>query len=147
MTPPDLARLHARCFSRPRPWTEAEFASLLDSTGVFLVAEPHGFALGRAVAGEAELLTLAVDPACRRRGVARGLLARFETEACARGAASAFLEVASDNAPAQALYASAGFTETGRRRNYYAGGATPPADAVLLAKSLAAPAAPGRRSP
>ena len=119
MTPADLAALHAACFTSPRPWSEAEFAGFLSNRLVFLLTEPGGFLLGRVIADEAEILTLAVDPACRRRGIAARLVDAFLTESKQRGAASAFLEVAESNSAARALYASAGFTESGRRRGYY----------------------------
>lgn len=116
-----LARLHAACFTHPRPWSAAEFQALLADPAVFLeTAEGHaGFALGRAAAGEAELLTLAVDPLFRRRGIGGTLLAAFEAAARGRDAETAFLEVAEDNLPARALYAAAGYAETGRRPGYY----------------------------
>jgi ribosomal-protein-alanine N-acetyltransferase len=88
------------------------------------------------VAGEAELLTLAVAPPARRRGRGRALLAAFEQGARERGACEAFLEVAADNAPAVALYAGAGYSELGRRPGYYsrAAGAV---DALLMGRALA----------
>ena len=119
MTPAELARLHAASFTMPRPWDEAEFTSLLSGPGVFLLTRDAGFLLGRAIAGEAEILTLAVSPAARRQGTGRGLVASFLDEARSRGAESAFLEVAADNAPAIALYRAAGFAEAGRRRGYF----------------------------
>lgn len=138
MSPAALAALHAACFRRPRPWTEAEFAALLAGPGVILVTDAAGFALGRAAGGEAELLTLAVIPEARRRGLGRALLVRFEAEARARGAAEVFLEVAADNLPARALYARAGYGQAGRRRGYYAAGPEGPAtDALVLRRSLA----------
>lgn len=132
MTPDRLARLHGACFVRPRPWTAAEFAGLLDSPHVFVLSRPEGFLLGRVAADEAELLTLAVAPAARRRGIARGLLAGFAATSRARGAVRAFLEVAADNAPAQALYRGAGWREAGRRRRYYAADL----DAVVMGLDL-----------
>ncbi|MCL4842987.1 MAG: ribosomal protein S18-alanine N-acetyltransferase [Bryobacteraceae bacterium] len=63
---------------------------------------------------EAEILNLAVDPAHRRRGLARKLLA-----AAFRAPRTFFLEVRESNASAQALYRSLGFTECGRRPGYY----------------------------
>ncbi|WP_461469811.1 GNAT family N-acetyltransferase [Pararhodobacter sp.] len=139
MTPDALAHLHAQCFTVPAPWSAASFASLLDSPHVFLCADPEGraFVLGRVVAGEAELLTIATHPGARRAGLGRALMQAFEAEARARGAEGAFLEVAETNAPARALYAACGFAEAGRRRGYYAaaGGAT--VDAMILCKSLA----------
>lgn len=119
MTPADLARFHAGAFTSPRPWTEAEFASLLGGPGVVLVTQPEGFALGRALAGEAELLTIAVIDTARRRGIGSRLLRSFLVEAAARGAGTVFLEVAEDNTAALALYLAAGFVEAGRRRAYY----------------------------
>lgn len=138
-TPHSLAALHARCFTAPPPWSAASFAALLDSPAVFLVADPdtRAFALGRVIAGEAELLTLATDPAARRQGLARALMARFEAGARARGAESAFLEVAEDNAPARALYAACGFAPAGRRPGYYVGPDGSRTAALILCKSLA----------
>ena len=134
MTPEALAALHARAIRVPRPWAAAEFAGLMTSRGVFLIAdaEGRGFALGRVAGPEAELLTLVVAPEDRRRGIARDLLARFAATARAGGATAGFLEVAAGNAPARALYAAAGWRESGLRRSYYAiaGGATE--DAIMM---------------
>ena len=132
MTPEMLARIHAASFTHPRPWTAAEFTALQTDPANFLIAHETGFILGRTVLDEAELLTLAVDPKARRQGTGATLLRAFETEAITRGAATAFLEVASDNAPAQALYRGAGWHEAGRRRNYYAAGI----DAMVLRKDF-----------
>lgn len=140
MTPADLARLHAECFTSPRPWSEQEFADLLEGRGVFLLSEDGAFLLGRVVADEAELLTLAVDPAKRRLGVASRLVQAFLAEARARGAATAFLEVAADNTPAIALYSANGFAESGRRRGYYATPEGQRIDAVLMSQVLECPA-------
>ena len=140
MTPAALARLHAEAFTTPRPWSEVEFASLLSGTGSFLVAEPQGFALGRAIAGEAELLTIAVADQARRGGIGRRLLTAFLKEAAERGSATVFLEVAADNAPAIALYRAAGFAQTGRRRGYYAGPGGHRIDALVLSRAMTGPA-------
>ena len=135
MTPEALAALHARAFTMPPPWSAAAFRGLLESEGVFLCTAASGFALGRAVAGEAELLTIAVEPAARGQGTGRALLDAFEAEAAARGAATAFLEVAADNGAALALYDRAGYRETARRRGYYRG-LEGPVDAAILARDL-----------
>jgi len=138
MSPAAMAALYARAFPAGRPWREGEIAALTDASGGFALTEPDGFVLGRALAGEAELLTLAVEPARHRHGTGRRLLARFEAEAARRGADRAFLEVAADNTAARALYRAAGWGETGRRRGYYArpAGAV---DALVLRKALAWP--------
>ena len=123
MTPEALAAIHARCFpSHPRPWSAPEFADLLANRLNFLLTRPEGFLLGRVIADEAELLTLAVAPEARRMGLGRALLTEFAHTSTERGACEAFLEVASDNAPAIALYASAGWQRAGTRRDYYAPG-------------------------
>ncbi len=138
---PDLATLaaiHAASFVNPRPWSAPELRALLDGTGTFLLAEPGGFLIGRTVADEAELLTLAVAPDRRRGGIGARLIAAFTAEALARGSATAFLEVAADNAAALALYRRHGFAETGRRRRYYADGPGAPVDALVLCRVLPA---------
>ncbi|NHF73968.1 ribosomal protein S18-alanine N-acetyltransferase [Paracoccus xiamenensis] len=132
MTPETLARIHAASFTLPRPWSAAEFASLLRDPANFLLTQGAGFILGRTVLDEAELLTLAVSPHSRRRGLGSRLLQAFEDAAVARMASTAFLEVASDNSAARALYASANWQNAGRRRNYYAAGI----DAVVMRKDL-----------
>ncbi len=114
--------LHATSFDAP--WDSGEFGQLLAQPGVaglmWAAPVPQGFILIRAVADEAEILTLAVTPAHRRQGVAAGLL----TEACrmlrAGGTHRLFLEVAEDNLPARRLYEAHGFETTGRRSRYYA---------------------------
>ena len=133
-----LAALHRRCFTVPRPWSAAEIAGLLAAAGAILIAVPQGFALGRAVAGEAELLTLAVAPEARRQGIGRGLVTDFIARAAAQGAATVFLEVAADNAAALALYRAAGFAEAGRRRGYYRRPDGAAADALVLRRALPA---------
>jgi len=160
MSPEALADLHRRAMAHARPWPPAAFSDLLAQPAVFLVTapgssafkypgererqglshraapDPAGFALGRAVAGEAELLTLAVGPEARWQGLGRALLGEFEAEARSRGAGAAFLEVAEDNAPALALYLVAGWSEAGRRPAYYARDHGEPANALILRKSL-----------
>ena len=137
MTPDALSALHARCFTSPRPWTAAEFAGWLADPLAFLLVEGDaGFLLGRAVAGEAELLTLAITPEARRRGLGQKLVSRFFYQARLRGAETAFLEVAEDNTPARALYVRAGFVETGRRRGYYARPDGPATDALVMTRLL-----------
>lgn len=132
MTPDALATLHAACFTRPRPWSPAEFAGLLTSPATRLFQSPDGFLLARIIADEAELLTLAVSPTARRTGQGATLVLRFLADAAAAGAETAFLEVAADNVPAISLYRRTGWTEAGRRRNYYA----PGVDALVLRRDL-----------
>ena len=144
VAPPDpeaLAALHASVFTVPRPWSAAEFRALLASRGSFAVTRPAepglgGFALVRALAGEAELLTLAVAPDMRRQGIGRQLLEAALEGAAARGAWVMLLEVAADNAPAVALYEAAGFARVARRPRYYRDAFGDAVDALILSRAL-----------
>jgi ribosomal-protein-alanine N-acetyltransferase len=108
-----------------------------------LTAEPGGFALGQVVAGEAELLTIAVAPGERRQGLGRRLLDLFLMECAARGASAVYLEVAAGNAAALGLYRSAGFSPAGRRRAYYHAPDGTATDALILRRATG-PALPER---
>ncbi len=94
-----------------------------------------GFALGRVVLDEAELLTIAVAKHTRRQGLGRKCLTDFEAEAARLGARLAHLEVAATNEAALALYSKAGWQQTGMRRAYYK---SPEGriDAILMQKTL-----------
>ena len=131
-----MAAIHAACFTTPRPWSAAEIASILDSAFAFVLTEPSGFLIGRVVAGEAELITLAVDPRARKRGIGGRLVDGFLAEARARGAESVFLEVLATNLPAQSLYARKGFEPKGKRRGYYQTPAGARLDALVLARAI-----------
>lgn len=139
MTPAALSALHQSAFSTPRPWSEAEIASLLTGIGVFWLGDMRGFVMGRSVAGEVEVLTLAVAPEMRRQGIARALMQGFAEQAIATGAETAFLEVAADNAAAIELYLSLGYTLAGRRRGYFETPQGQRIDALVMTKALAAP--------
>jgi ribosomal-protein-alanine N-acetyltransferase len=137
MTPEALAALHALAFgAAPRPWTAAEFAALLGEPSTLYVALEGGFALGRVTGPEAELLTLAVDPLARRRGIGRRLVVAFEAAAAARGAEEVLLEVAVTNVAARALYGGLGYIRVGRRPGYYRATGVPPVDALVLRRLL-----------
>ena len=133
MTPDELAALHHAAFATERPWSANEFAALLKTAHVSSTTCLHGFALVRAVAGEAELLTLAVHPGHRRMGKADWLMASWMATAPAE---TAFLEVAADNLPALGLYRKHGFAESGRRKGYYRRADGTSADAVLMTAAL-----------
>jgi ribosomal-protein-alanine N-acetyltransferase len=129
-----LAGIHAATF--PAPWDATALAGLLTQAGVFAVEQPDGFILLRTVADEAEILTLAVHPKARRRGLGARLVRVGVAGAAAQGATRLFLEVADDNAAALALYARAGFSEAGRRPGYYARPDGGRQDALILALNL-----------
>ncbi|MEL7164537.1 MAG: GNAT family N-acetyltransferase [Pseudomonadota bacterium] len=130
MSPESLAALHARAMRIERAWTATSFRGLLATPHTHLTALQDGFALWRAIANEAELLTIAVDPAAQRQGRGTRLMHIWQ-DAAARVAHQAFLEVAVDNAPARALYAKCGFACIATRKNYYARGSGR-VDALIL---------------
>ncbi|RFD19967.1 ribosomal-protein-alanine N-acetyltransferase [Komagataeibacter melaceti] len=125
-----LARIHAAAFPVSHQWDAKAMETLLAMPGVSVLladetaegGDAPGFIMVRVMADEAEILTFAVTPAVRRRGIGRDLLARSMAEMARAGVQTVFLEVARDNAPALALYHSAGFEQVGLRRNYYPDG-------------------------
>jgi ribosomal-protein-alanine N-acetyltransferase len=132
-----LAAVHATSFDAP--WAADDFAALMAPSGTLAVLVeddgPIGFVMIRVIAGDAEVLTLAVDPARRRSGVGRALMSAGLRAAAIQGADAMFLEVAVDNPAAVALYESLGFETAGRRPAYYRRAAGM-VDAVILRRSL-----------
>ncbi len=141
---PALAALEAACFSHP--WTPVqiheEIARVPPDT--VLVLEGPGFPVGaptgiraycsfRLVVDEMHVMNVAVDPAQRRQGLARRLLAFAMARAARAGARRALLELRAGNREALALYQSLGFGSLGVRRAYYR---EPVEDALVLAREL-----------
>ncbi len=108
-----------------------ECGSLYCDTGCGQPLQTAGYLIGRSLSGEAELYRVGCEPASRRRGVGRALLERFLEEMTAEGNDAVFLEVREGNGAAIALYQSAGFVQTGRRRDYYR---DPKEDALLMTR-------------
>jgi [ribosomal protein S18]-alanine N-acetyltransferase len=135
-----LGDLHARAFDKG--WSASEIAKLMQNTAVFALisrgAEAQGFVMAWAAAGDAELLTVAVVPEARRKGVGASLVTSAGVAALVRGAASMHLEVAEDNTAARALYAKLGYEEAGRRHAYYAGEGGS-VDAIVMRRNLPRP--------
>jgi [ribosomal protein S18]-alanine N-acetyltransferase len=105
-------------------WTEWGLRELLGWQGVVaLVSEDKGkvsgFIIGREVAGEAEILNLAVIPVKRRKGEGGALLKAAMAEFTARHVSRVFLEVRESNEAGMAFYEKQGFSKTGRRAGYY----------------------------
>jgi ribosomal-protein-alanine N-acetyltransferase len=139
----DLAAIVAaerECFSDP--WSPSGIRELLQKeTSICLVAvgrrpknDLAGYLFARSIAGEGEILNLAVLPAARRRGLGRLLLAAGLERLEAERADAVFLEVRASNEDAKALYRSAGFTIVGVRSDYYR---NPREDALVLRRETA----------
>lgn len=133
-----LAQVHGAAFEPG--WDAEQIADIGSGPGAYaLIVEtdrPIGMILCRAVAGEAEILTLAVEPAARRGGVGAALVEAAAGLARTAGADAMFLEVGLDNPGAIALYERAGFVRAGRRKGYYerAGGVR--VDALVMRRDL-----------
>jgi len=120
---PAVAGLEAAAFTDP--WSErtlAEELALSDRRYLVAIGEDGGLAGygGLMLVGEdAHVLTIAVDPRRRRRGLGTRLLSRLVDEAIAAGARHLTLEVRVSNDAARALYGKFGFEPVGVRRRYY----------------------------
>ncbi len=134
--------LETACFAGAShtPWTPAQFLSELGEEAAvprsWWVAHDNGELVGLAggmvVEHDVQILDVAVAPSRRRQGIARKLLAHVSYDAQMLGCTTASLEVEDGNAPAQALYEALGFTQVGRRRNYYGQGV----DALVMQAKL-----------
>lgn len=142
-----IAALYARSFDDP--WPEPSVRELMAAFGTWGCVAlriddpgpggdplPVGFLLARVIADEAEVLSIGVAPECRRAGVASRLLDVGMKRMASEGAAKVFLEVGTDNPAAMHLYRGLGFTEVGRRKNYYRRADGSFADALVLQKLL-----------
>lgn len=123
------------------PWSIDALARILALPRSFgLIArgtgQPLGFLLAQCVAGESEIINLAVAPAARRRGIGRALVVGAKARARDLGAQSMFLEVASDNMAAQSLYEREGFVQVGIRPDYYRRDPGNYTDALILRREL-----------
>ncbi len=124
-----LAAIHAAAFVAAEAWSRDVFSLQLALPNVFgLLHQSGGLILLRVAADEAEILTLAVIPAVRRRGVAAALLRQAIGLTAAMGVRTIYLEVSVRNVAALTLYTGLGFVQAGRRAHYYSDNA----DALVL---------------
>jgi ribosomal-protein-alanine N-acetyltransferase len=140
-----LASLHAQCF--PKSWSAKTFADFAKTAQGLLLSMPSpesehsliidiGFIIYSIAADQADLITLGIIPQSQQQGAGRFLLAHAFEHLYSIGVKELFLEVATDNAAALALYKRTGFVQVGTRPQYYpqeTGGFT---DAVVLVKEL-----------
>ena len=131
-----VAELEKLCFSAP--WSERSIASeLTNEYSLWLVEERDGVAVAyvgsQSCPPEADVMNVAVAPAFRRQGIGEGLMVALMDALRDKGMESLTLEVRASNSPAIALYDRLGFTEVGRRPNYYT---DPGEDALIMRKEL-----------
>jgi len=134
---PVVLELESSAYSHP--WSEGILRDCLRVGYGCWVCECGDRIVGHVVmsvaVGEAHLLNICVAPSWQGRGLGRRLLRRMLRIARERGTDTMFLEVRASNQGARGLYESEGFSEIGRRRDYY------PArrgseDAIVYAKSI-----------
>ena len=131
---PQVAALEKICFADP--WSEKSVASELENPlSYWLVAMDGeklvGYVGSQTVLGETDMMNVAVCPDYRRQGIAGGLILALIHALKARESHCLTLEVRDSNASARALYEKLGFSEIGRRKNYYR---SPKEDALILRK-------------
>ena len=129
-----VADLEAICFADP--WSANSVASeLTNPLSCWLVALEADTVVGyigsQTVMGETDMMNVAVHPDHRRKGIAESLIHALVQKLKECESHCLTLEVRASNAPAIALYEKLGFTEAGRRRNYYR---NPKEDALILRK-------------
>lgn len=127
----DILEIENACFDRP--WTFETLSFEIHSPLCVMSYEqmdgkPVCFALGRVVAGEAELLRMGTLPNYRKMGLADKTLQKFIELLKSQSVESCFLEVRSRNTAAISLYKKHGFSEVGFRKKYYGDD-----DAVVMA--------------
>lgn len=98
---------------------------------------PCGYAILMGVLDEWELLTLAIARSHQGRGLGRQALKGLLDHARQQGVACVFLEVATGNAPARALYEHTGFVIVGERKGYYRSRDGRTDDALVMRLDLA----------
>jgi ribosomal-protein-alanine N-acetyltransferase len=135
-----VAKLHARSFYRG--WPRDDIAAyILDAETPTLVAcdakrRIAGFAMLRLLGDDVELMTIAVDPKFRGKGVGAALLKACFADLLMTPSKRMILEVATDNPAALGLYRKLGFVQIGERRGYYARPDGQPATALVMARNL-----------
>ena len=131
---PQVAELEALCFSDP--WSERSIAGELDNPlSTWLVCTDGDTMLGyvgsQTVMGETDMMNVAVRPDARRQGIAQRLILALVEELKKQGSHCLTLEVRASNQNAISLYQKLGFSQIGRRPNYYR---NPKEDALILRK-------------
>jgi ribosomal-protein-alanine N-acetyltransferase len=134
-----IATLHGKSFHRG--WSDGELESLLLDRNVIahraMVGNGLvGFILSRLAIDEAEILSVAIVPARRGRGLSRRLLDLHLRRLAGIGVHRVFLEVDEGNIPARRLYARAGFHDVGRREAYYSDQRDRSTAALVLRRDL-----------
>ncbi len=119
-----METIHAQSFDEMQRWRADAFTSLFQQPlnkafAVCVDEQRAGFIVARNVAGEGEILTLAIHPDYRRNGLATQLVNAFIESEIPHKLESIFLEVMLTNQAAIHLYTALGFTVISTRPGYY----------------------------
>lgn len=132
---PEIATLESEIFSDP--WSEGDVSSYIcrETAMCFTATDESGvvgYIIGTKIPPEGEIYRIAVRSDKRQRGIGYRLLSYALKTELGEGVETVFLEVRSRNIPAIALYKAYGFSECGKRKNYYQ---NPCDDAVVMVKT------------
>ena len=121
-------------------WTLPQCLGIMSMPGAWLFVarsdgEAVGFAMGRTIVAEAELLLLAVAPSAQRSGIGRAVIDMLIDQLRAEGVSKLHLEVRKNNS-ARTFYEDLGFAAVGLRKNYYRGATGALADALTLSRDI-----------
>ncbi len=115
-------------------WSASQIASVPENA-FYMVAVDNSRILGCAsvycIAGEGQIMNIAVSKSHRKKGIGKGLMDELEKEAIKRNCEFISLEVAVDNITAVALYKKCGYAQVGLRKGFYKG-----IDAIIMEKKL-----------
>lgn len=132
----DIESIHAIEQHAISSWSYDQFVEELSREFSVLLAASiddtvSGYICAWIIRDQAEIHSFAVSEKFPRIGIGKKLLEALEREAAERGCSSILLDVRSRNEPAVNFYKKNGFTETGRRKDYYQDD-----DALLMEKKI-----------
>lgn len=130
----DFYRLAVEAFAHGSPWTEEQYKQTVARPDLtFFIAEiedrPVGYVGGKVILDEAEVYSIAVEPAFQNQKVASQLIEAYKTHCRANGVQILFLEVRESNLTARNFYVAHQFKEISRRKGYYN---DPEEDAIIM---------------
>ncbi len=135
-----VAKLHAASFYRGWPRQDIEAYIIDPDTPTLVVCDARrrvvGFAMLRILGDDVELMTIAVEPRYRGKGLGQALMRACFEDLLMTPARRMVLEVAADNPAAIRLYQKLGFTKLSERQGYYARPDGQPATALVMARNL-----------
>jgi ribosomal-protein-alanine N-acetyltransferase len=120
------------------PWRESFFSQDIDNESAMpLIARSNDRVVGYVclwkILDEIQISNIAVAPQLRRRGIGEKMIEKILKIAQEKDYRRITLDVRISNLPAINLYKKLGFSEAGRRKNYYR---LPQEDALIMEKIL-----------